>query len=326
MAQTVFVTEAQVMAAQMLVERDRALGRQTDPATQRIAEARPARRAASRGSSPPAPVRFWEALDDAERTALREVASWETFAAGHPLMTEGDKGDRVIVILGGRAKISVVEDGRERVLAVRDLGQLVGERPALQVGVTLRSATVTALEMVWGLVINSEDFATFVEDHPRVRDIVLDQNYRRLTEPPPVSSAWPGGNLAAQYAPHRPVTLNGENYTVVLIDVIEANRTSSDRLLIREALWRMTAATVEGIPGVRLFDRGDGILVVAPPSAAIAEVMRRLLTELPAAIAQHNGGQRDSARLQLRLAINVGPAFETGPAYPVTRSTWPPCC
>ena len=43
MAETIFVTDAQVRAAQMLVDRDRALGRVPDPATQKIARARPGR-------------------------------------------------------------------------------------------------------------------------------------------------------------------------------------------------------------------------------------------------------------------------------------------
>jgi CRP-like cAMP-binding protein len=112
MAETIFVTDAQVKAAQMLVDRDSALGREPDPATRKIAEARPGHSAdsqpGSRGASRPAAVRFWEALDQAEREALRAVASWQTFAAGTRLMTEGEQADHVIVILGGRAKTGII--------------------------------------------------------------------------------------------------------------------------------------------------------------------------------------------------------------------------
>ena len=75
-------------------------------------------------------VSFWDVLDPTEREALRSVASWRTFAAGAMLMEEGERADHVMVILGGRAKICVEENGSERVLAVRGLGQLVGERGA----------------------------------------------------------------------------------------------------------------------------------------------------------------------------------------------------
>ncbi len=305
MAQTIVVTEAQVKAAQMLVDRDRALGREPDPATRRIAEARPGHPAGSRSTSRPDTARFWEVLDDAEREALRSVASWETYPAGTRLVTEGDKADHVIVILGGRAKISVEKDGRERVVAVRGLGQLVGERAAFQVRV--RSATVTALEMVWALAVRSEDFAAFLRHHPRVLGILDDQVYGRLTEP----SVRSGEDLA----PRHLEVLNGENCTVLLSDVIEADhaRTDSDRLLIREALWRMTTAA---FPGAWSFDRGDGLLTVVPPSTPTTEVMTRLLKELPGAIERHNRGHHVPANFQLQLAVNVGPV--AGDATDVT--------
>jgi len=309
MAETIFVTEAQVRAAQMLVDRDQALGREPDPATRQIAEARPEHPAGSRGASLPGTVRFWEALDDAEREALRAVASWETYTPGTRLMTEGERSDHVIVILGGRAKISVDEAGRERVLAVRGLGQLVGESGAFQVSV--RSDTVTALEMVWALAVRSEDFAVFLRNHPRVLGILHDQNYRRLAEGPPASGAQSGEDLAAQRSPRRLEVLNGENCTVLLSDVIEADhaRTDSDRLLIREALWSMTAAALQDIPDMWSFDRGDGLLTVVPPSISTEEVMTRLLKELPGAIERHNRSHHVGANFQLQLAVNVGPVF-----------------
>ena len=309
MAETIFVTEAQVKAAQMLVDRDRALGREPDPATRQIAEARPGHTADRRGASRPGTVRFWEALDDAEREALRAIASWETYAAGTRLMAEGEQADHVIVILGGRAKISVDEDGRERVLAVRDRGQLVGERAAFAVRV--RSATVTALEMVWALAVRSEDFAVFLRSHPRVLGILDSQIYRRLTEGQPASGAQSGEDLAAQRLPRRLEVLNGENCTVLLSDVIEADhfRIDSDRLLIREALWSMTAAALQDIPDVWSFDGDDGLLTVVPPSTPTEEVMTRLLKELPGAIERHNRSHPVGANFQLQLAVNVGPVL-----------------
>jgi hypothetical protein len=68
-----------------------------------------------------------------------------------------------MVILGGVdgwVEICVDENGSERVVAVRGLGQLVGERAALKVSV--RSATVIPLEMVWALVVQTKDFAALI--------------------------------------------------------------------------------------------------------------------------------------------------------------------
>ena len=125
---------------------------------------------------------FWEALDPVEREAFRSVTFSRTFAAGARLIKEGERADHVIVILSGRTEIVVAENGMERVLAERGPGQLVGERGALQV--SIRSASVIALETVQALVVRTGDFAGFISAHPSVLDIVESQLYDRLTEQP----------------------------------------------------------------------------------------------------------------------------------------------
>lgn len=334
MAEKIFVTDAQVKAAQILVDRDRALGREPDPATRKIAEAR---REHSAGSSPGSPgatrrtaVNFWDALDAAEQEALGSVASMRTYPAGAVLMTQGEPADHIIVLLGGRTKISVAGDGRERVLAVRGLGQLVGERAAFQGSV--RSATVAALEVVWALVVQNEDFTDFLRDHPRVLGILHDQLYDRLTEGPTkygrdegdrdrarsgpdvgmANTGQVGDDLAADRPRRRLEVLNGENCTVVLSDAYGFNADAlnvSDRFLIREALQTMMATALHGIPDMWTIDRGDDFLTVVQPSTPTAEVMSRLLKELPPAIEWHNKSQPAAARFQLRLAVNVGPVY-----------------
>jgi CRP-like cAMP-binding protein len=266
---------------------------------------------------------FWDALDPTEREALRSVASWRTFAAGARIMEEGERADHVMVILGGRAKVCVDDNGSERVLAERGLGQLVGERGALTVSV--RSATVIAVEMIWALVVQTKDFAAFISAHPRALDIVQGQFYQRSTE----ESASRGsgssragtadGVTAAEQLDHDriagpsrrpPQPLTGENCTVFLTDVVEfgaRTRTDSDRLLIREVLFRMTQAAMQRIPDARSEDRGDGFLTVVPPAVSTARVIDLALKTFPAALEQHNSSQRESARFKLRLALNVGP-------------------
>ena len=332
MTGTIFVTDAQVRAAQMLVDRDWALGREPDPATLKIAHARPESSAGRTpdgpSTPPPAAVSFWDALDSAEREALRSVASWRTFAAGSTLMQQGEPADQVIVVLGGRTKISVDKGGKEIILAIRGLGQLVGERAAFKG--SMRSATVTALELVWAIVISSADFATFITDHPRVTNILHDQLYDRLVEgrteyghaevgqnrlpDAPVGGAvklGPVGDEPADDYPRRHLDVpDGENCTVVRFDVAGyGTEAPGDRLLIREALSAMIAAALQGIPEIWTLDQGDGFLTVVPPSVSTAEVMSRLLKELPAAVERHNRSRRGSVPIQLRLAINVGPVF-----------------
>ena len=271
---------------------------------------------------------FWEALDPIQRDAFRSVASSRTFAAGARLIAEGDQADHVIVILSGRTKISIEDNGRERILAERGPGQLVGERAALQISV--RSANVIALETVQALVVRTGDFAAFISAHPTVLDIVENQLYDRSVEDParygpddffdgfrssPSDETTTADRLSSSLSAGRPTQyprlLNGENCTVILSDVVgfgARTRTDEDRRVIREALFSITHAVLQGLPDVWSWDdRGDGLLTVVPPSVPTAKIIQHLHKELPAALDEHNRAHRDSAQIQLRVAINVGP-------------------
>ena len=212
------------------------------------------------------------------------------------------------MILSGRTKICIEENGCERVLAERGPGQLVGERGALQVSV--RSASVVALETVQALVVRTGDFAAFISAHPMVLKIVESQLYERLSE----HQGGYGPNdfhLPADRPIKRPQVLNGENCTVILSDVTgfgARTRTDEDRRVIREALFSITHAVLQGIPDVWSWDdRGDGLLIVVPPSVPTAKIVEHLHRALPVALEAHNRAYHDSARIQLRVAVNVGP-------------------
>ena len=291
------------------------------------ADPRYTRQSEPAGSQDPRPhsaaTGFWDVLDPTEREALRSVASPRTFAAGARLMEEGERADYVMVVLGGKVEIRLHVDGTERVVAVRGLGQLVGERAALKVSV--RSATVVALEMVSALVVQTKDFAAFISAHPRVLDIVQNQQYQRRAAGAPgyqyddnaddaragrVNGGQSEENHSAGYSRKGRKTLTGENCTVVLTDVADYGariRTDNDRLLIREALFRMTQRAMQGFPGAQSEDRGDSFLTVVPPDASTARVLDQLMKELPQALERYNGTQGEPARFRLRLAINVGP-------------------
>ena len=266
---------------------------------------------------------FWDVLDPTEREALRSLASWRTFAAGARIMEEGERADHVMVILGGQVEIRMHEDGTERMVAVRGVGQLVGERAALKVSV--RSATVVAREMVWALVAETKDFAAFISAHPRALDIVQNQQYQRRAAGAPgyeyadnaddvaigqFDGARPEENPSARYSGKGLKNLTGQNCTVILTDVADygrRSRTDNDRLLIREALFQMTQRALQGFPAAQSEDRGDSFLTVIPPDASTARVLDQLTKELPAALERHNRVQGEPARFKLRLAVNVGP-------------------
>jgi signal-transduction protein with cAMP-binding, CBS, and nucleotidyltransferase domain len=126
---------------------------------------------------------FWNALTPAEQGDLVSAARRRTFPAGAALMHEGERADWVMVILRGRTKVYVEEDGRERVVAERGPGEVVGEHGTPPGGV--RNATVVALEPVLALVLTTDDFAVFAGEHPDLPDIVKQQTYDRTTDPDP---------------------------------------------------------------------------------------------------------------------------------------------
>lgn len=264
------------------------------------------------GSGKPA---FWEALDADERRAFESAAEERIFAGGATLVAEGDKADHVILIRDGWTKICVNEQGRERVLAERGPGQLVGERAALQVN--LRSASVIALETVHALVMRTEDFADFVGTHPRVLDIVEGQVYDRLTTPR--DDFRRRGDLAPvreerRVRPAAPARLNGENCTVVFTDVAGFGskvRTDDDRRLVREVSTTVVreAFAAQGVAweSCHVEDRGDGLLIVVPANIPTRTVLDGLPERLTSALKAHNRRSAPPVRVQLRLAAYVGP-------------------
>jgi CRP-like cAMP-binding protein len=254
------------------------------------------------------------------------VASERSFAGGARIMREGEQADHVIVILRGWTKICIQEGGRDRIIAERGPGQLVGERGALQV--SIRSASVIALEMVHALVVRTEVFAAFVSAHPRVLAIVEGQVYERLTEEPVgcgcldcsgasrtvhagFTAAHPASSLSLEPSRQHLQMLQGENCTVLFTDVASFSsrtRNDDDRRVIREAILSTTQLALRGLGDVWSWgDRGDGLVVVVSPSVPTAKVLEHLLAKLPSALKQHNVISRDSAQIQLRVAVNVGP-------------------
>lgn len=89
------------------------------------------------------------------------------YPRGSTLLNEGDRSDRMIIIVGGRAKVSYfTAEGREVLLAIRGPGDLLGELSALD-GEPF-SATVTALDDVDALTMTVEQFRTVLTQEPEV--------------------------------------------------------------------------------------------------------------------------------------------------------------
>jgi class 3 adenylate cyclase len=56
-------------------------------------------------------------------------------------------------------------------------------------------------------------------------------------------------------------------------------------------------------------DRGDGVLVIFPPDLAAQPLIDSLPERLKDRIGRHNRCSREPARMQLRMAANIGPVY-----------------
>jgi len=124
---------------------------------------------------------FFDQLTTDEAGALAKAGRRREYRRGTVIMREGDRSDWMVVLLGGRVKVSCdTANGTEVVLAVRGPGALLGELSAI--GPEPRSATVTALEPVRAMVVSRGDFEAFLALHGRVALLLLQTVVNRLRD------------------------------------------------------------------------------------------------------------------------------------------------
>ncbi|HSO99043.1 MAG TPA: Crp/Fnr family transcriptional regulator, partial [Solirubrobacteraceae bacterium] len=127
------------------------------------------------------PRTFLALLDQSERDALDRLGVVQSFPRGSLLMFEREPGERVMILLAGRVKVSHVgRDGHELILSIRDPGDVIGD--ATFVDRHPRVASVTAIDPVRALVTSSRMFCAYLEHNPRVAVVLLEVITRRLRE------------------------------------------------------------------------------------------------------------------------------------------------
>ncbi len=119
-------------------------------------------------------VPLFAGMSDRSFEAIGAAATDVTFAAGEPIVRQGDPGTAFYVIVGGRARVD--RDGT----TLRDLGpgDFLGEI-ALVDG-SARTATVTALEPIEALTVKRDDFLDLLERLPVFRLEVLSALTQRI--------------------------------------------------------------------------------------------------------------------------------------------------
>lgn len=124
---------------------------------------------------------FWGLLTEPEAADLRDRGRIRRWGRGEVIFREHDRSAWVLVLLAGRVKISTATaSGGEVVLAVRAPGALVGEFSVIDG--EPRSATVTALEEVTGLVVLRPAFEEYLQTHGRVAFLLMRLVVTRLRD------------------------------------------------------------------------------------------------------------------------------------------------
>jgi CRP-like cAMP-binding protein len=123
---------------------------------------------------------FLHTLTPAETEALEEMGEPGSFPAGTVIFEQGETAD-VVPLVRGRVRVAARGAGGEEIaLAERGPGELLGDLSGIDG--QPRSASVTALDEVRGLIVPLRAFRAFLIDHPRAAIALLELISRRLRE------------------------------------------------------------------------------------------------------------------------------------------------
>lgn len=122
---------------------------------------------------------MFSALDDADVDALRATMTSTHVARGSVLFREGERGDRLYVIVSGKVKLGRTSlDGRENLVGVLGPGELLGELAVFDPGE--RNATATAVADTELIGLGHDQLTAFLPEHPQVAQALLAALARRL--------------------------------------------------------------------------------------------------------------------------------------------------
>jgi CRP/FNR family transcriptional regulator, cyclic AMP receptor protein len=122
---------------------------------------------------------LFAALDDEASAALRSTMTEVRVARGQTLFGEGDPGDRLYVITGGKIKLGRTSpDGRENLLAILGPSDMFGELSLFDPGP--RTATATAVTDSSLIGLGHDDLKPWLTGRPEVAAQLLAALARRL--------------------------------------------------------------------------------------------------------------------------------------------------
>jgi CRP-like cAMP-binding protein len=126
-----------------------------------------------------AKVPLFSDLPEEERERLGRLLRPRRYARGEVIFLEGDQGTALCLIAEGRIRIQLTgTDGREVVITVYGAGEIFGEMALLDG--EPRSADAIAQDAARVFWLQREDFAAFLDSHPRAAMTMLASLSRRL--------------------------------------------------------------------------------------------------------------------------------------------------
>jgi CRP-like cAMP-binding protein len=126
---------------------------------------------------------FFSGLPPEDIEGIIEVGQPVSFSAGDRIVTEGEQGDGMYVVLSGTAEVDV--GGRFHKLTG---GDFFGEMALVSAG--KRMATVKATARVEALKIPADAFQDFLLEHPRCAILMMRALVDRLREVEQRIDAW----------------------------------------------------------------------------------------------------------------------------------------
>lgn len=122
---------------------------------------------------------FMEGLGPVDREALSGLGTRHDYPPHESVLAEGDRTTFAVVLLRGWCTVwTPTERGSRLILALRRAGEIVGDMAALDG--RPRSASVSALGPVTGLVVAGERFRWFLASRPHANALMMSQLTERL--------------------------------------------------------------------------------------------------------------------------------------------------
>jgi CRP-like cAMP-binding protein len=125
-------------------------------------------------------IRLFASLNTADLQALADIADVAEFAAGERIITEGEVGDCLYVLLAGEVVVFRTPEGKRVELARLGAGVVFGEMAILTE--ETRSASVEAAVDCQCLSIEREPFRSLVEERPQIAFGIFEALSTRIRE------------------------------------------------------------------------------------------------------------------------------------------------